>query len=110
MRPLLIVAALLLVACGSGQTRLSVADILADPGRYEGQTLEFEGKAVDATGLLSVGVYTFNDGSGEISVITSSGLPAVDSRFTLRGEVMSGVTVGGKRYGVSIRESARVYP
>ncbi len=110
MRTFLIAVALLAAACGKQETRLSVADVLADPGRFEGRTLEFEGRVVDATGLFSVGVYKFDDGSGEINVLTSGGLPAVDSSFTLRGEVLGGVTLGGSRYGVSIRESERIYP
>ncbi len=110
MRSTLIAAALLGLACGPGETRLSVADVLADPGRYEGQTLEFEGRVVDASGLFSVGVYSFDDGTGEISVLTSAGIPAVDSEFTLRGEVSGGVTMGGKRFGVAIHESERRYP
>ena len=110
MRGIFLCAALAALACGPGETRISVADVLADPGRYEGQLLELEGRVVDATGLFSLGVYTFSDGSGEISVLTSAGVPAVDSEFTLRGEVSGGVTVGGQRFGVAIREEERIYP
>ena len=64
----------------------------------------------DATGLFSVGLYTLTDGSGEMRVMTTSGLPATGTKLTVRGSVLSGVTLGGTHYGVTLNEAERIYP
>ncbi len=91
------------------EVSLAIADVVADPGRYQDQTLELAGEVTDATGLLSVGIYTLADSTAEIHVLTSDGLPAVGSHLRIQGEVMSGVTIGGANYGVSFREQERFY-
>ncbi len=99
----------LLAACTPPAAKLTVADILADPARYEEQSVELAGEVTDAVGIFSLGMYTLSDGTGEINVTTSSGLPAAGTRLTVRGEVRSGVTLGGKHYGVTLSEAERTY-
>jgi hypothetical protein len=99
-----------LLACGPKSTRPEIADILADPARFHEQVIEIEGEATDSFGLLSTGVFGFKDASGEIHVLTSAGLPATGSKFTVRGTVIIGVSAAGKRYGTAIREQERAYP
>ena len=104
-----LVAALLLAGCAPPAAELTVADILADPARYEDQTVELTGEVTDALGLFSMGVYTLRDGTGEIRVTTSRGLPAKGAQLTVRGSISSGVTVGGQHYGVTLGEEERRY-
>jgi hypothetical protein len=105
-----LLAALLLAAgCGQPPAELTIADILADPGRYEEQTIEIAGEITDASGLFSVGLYTLSDGTGELRVMTASGLPTTGTKLTVRGTVLSGVTLGGKHYGVTLNETERLY-
>jgi hypothetical protein len=104
-----LVSALLLLGCSTPAPELSVADILADPSRYEEQTVELSGEVTDAIGLFSAGLYTLADETGEIRVLTTSGLPAAGVRLTVRGTVSSGVTLGGKHYGVALKEGERIY-
>jgi hypothetical protein len=107
---LLLAAALLLAGCAPPPPELTIADILADPARYEEQTVELEGKVTDAVGIFSVGLYAIADDTGEIRVMTTKGLPATGVELTVRGTVSSGVTIGGKHYGVAISEEERIYP
>ena len=107
---LLASAVLLLAGCTPPAAELTVADILADPARYEEQTVELSGEVTDAMGLFSVGLYSLDDGTGEIRVTTASGLPATGTKLTVRGSVLSGVTIGGKHYGVALSEAERLYP
>ena len=104
-----LVLSLALLSCKPLPVPLKISEIVADPARFEGQILQIQGEAVDGYGLLSLGVYDFSDGSGEIAVITTKGMPSLGSRFLIRGTVITGFTVGGKHYGVAIRESERVY-
>jgi hypothetical protein len=110
--PVLVVCflACYLPGCGSKAQRPTIGEILADPARFHEQVLEIEGEATDSFGLFSAGVFGFKDATGEINVITSAGLPAAGSKFTVRGTVITGVTVAGKRYGTAIQEQKRAYP
>ena len=106
---LISLAVLLAAACAPSSVSLPIGDVIADPGRYGEQTVELEGEVTDAVGLLSLGVFTLSDSSGEISVLTGSGLPAVGARLKVRGEVLSGITIGGTHYGTSLQEDSRDY-
>ena len=101
---------LVLAGCTPPPAELTIADILADPGRYEEQTVEISGEVTDASGLFSVGLYTLDDASGQLRVMTTSGLPATGTKLTVRGSVLSGVTLGGTHYGVTLSEDERIYP
>lgn len=100
---------LLLDAGCTKSVSLPIGDVIADPGRYGEQTVELEGEVTDAVGLLSVGIFTLSDSTGEISVLTAKGLPAVGARLKVRGEVLSGITMGGTHYGTSLQEDSREY-
>lgn len=108
-RFLLMLACAPWTACGPADVPLTIEQVAADPGRYTDQILQFDGEASSATGLFSVGVYDFSDGTGTITVVTTKGLPADGSRFVLRGKVSTGVTVGSRRFGTAIYEEERVY-
>lgn len=100
---------LAITACGPHKVSLQIGEVVADPGRYGEMVLELEGEASGGMGLLSIGIYTLSDSTGEITVLTSQGLPADGTHLTVRGSVMSGVTIGGTHYGVSLQEAERVY-
>ena len=105
-----VLAALLLAAgCAQPAQELTIAEVLADPSRYEEQTIELSGEVTDAVGLFNVGMYTIRDDSGEIRVTTGKGLPATGAKLTVRGTVQSGVTLGGRHYGVTLSEEERLY-
>jgi hypothetical protein len=105
----LLTAALVVAGCTTPASRIAISDILADPARYEDQTIELSGEVTDAMGLFSVGLYSLSDGTGEIHVMTTSGLPATGTKLTVRGTVSSGVTFGGKHHGVALNEAERGY-
>jgi hypothetical protein len=98
-----------LTACGSKHVSIPISDVVNDPGRYGEMALELEGEASGGMGLLSIGIYTLTDSTGAITVLTSKGLPPDGTHLVVRGSVMSGVTIGGTNYGVSLQEDERVY-
>ena len=99
----------LLDAGCSESVSLPIGHVIADPGRYGEQTVELEGEVTDAVGLLSLGVFTLSDSTGEITVLTANGLPAVGAHLKVRGDVLSGITLGATRYGTSLQEDSREY-
>ena len=105
----LFLLAVLLAGCSPKSVLLPIGDVIADPGRYGEQPVELEGEVTNAVGLLSLGVFTLSDSTGEISVLTGKGLPAVGARLKVRGEVLSGITLGETRYGTSLQEDSREY-
>ena len=107
MASLLALAAL--TGCEKPAPELRAADILADPARFEKQAVELTGEVADALGIFSMGMYTLADPSGEIRVMTSGGLPAKGTKLRVQGTVSSGVTFGGKHYGVALKEARRAY-
>jgi hypothetical protein len=106
---LALAAVLLLAGCATPAPQRTIADVVADPARYGDEVVELSGNVIDAMGLFSVGLYTLSDGTAEIQVMTTSGLPAAGTKLTVRGTVSSGVTFGGKHYGVALNEQERVY-
>lgn len=105
----LLTIVLVAAGCSPKSVSLPIGDVIGDPGRYGEKTVELEGEVTDAVGLLSLGVFTLSDSSGEINVLTGKGLPAVGARLKVRGEVLSGITIGGKHYGTSLQEESRDY-
>lgn len=101
---------LFVTACGPKRAALPIGDVVADPARYGEQTLELKGEVSGGMGLLSVGIFTLSDATGEITVLTGKGLPAAGSTVIVRGQVQSGITIGGVHYGTSLREEERLYP
>jgi hypothetical protein len=102
-------ALVLAAGCSPTTVSLSIGDVIADPGRYGEQPVELKGEVTNAVGLLSLGVFTLSDSSGEINVLTAQGLPAVGARLKVRGDVLSGITMGGTYYGTSLQEDSREY-
>jgi hypothetical protein len=93
-------AAVLLAGCGS----VRIGRINADPYRYQNRQVNVTGTVVNAAGLLGTGGYQVEDGTGRISVISSTGIPARGSRVTVTGTVMSAGVVLGQPIGTAIRE------
>jgi len=102
---LLVMAALLLSACGT----VKIGRINADPTRYANRTVRVEGRVTNAVGALGTGGYQIDEGTGKIYVISSSGVPSKGSAVQVRGRVTSGINVLGRSFGTTIRaESHKV--
>lgn len=99
-----LLAALLLLAC----EKRTIADIQADPSRYRDRDVTIEGNVTTSFGALGPGAYEVDDGTGRIWVITESGgVPGQGARVRVTGRVNTGVTFGGRSFGLVMRESSR---
>ena len=99
--PLLLAATLFTVAC----EKVTIADILADPGRYKDKKVGVVGTVTTSFGVLNMGGYEIQDDTGKIYVISNQGVPAKDQQVAVEGTVFTGAMVMGQAVGVAIRET-----
>jgi hypothetical protein len=100
----ILAGALALTACPSKTT---IAKINQNPSRYQNQQVGLIGTVTDSYGLLGNGVYELDDGTGRIWVMTTRGVPTRGTRVGTSGHVHTGVSFGGRTYGLVLQEEQR---
>jgi len=111
---LIIVLLITLFAAGCPQRR-SIADIEANPTRYQNKEVVIVGVVQDSYGIsipgtpIGGGAYKIDDGTGSIWVFTESSVPGKGARIGIQGTVGSGVNWKGKNYGLGLYEEKRHY-
>ena len=98
----LALAMLCLVGC---PTHESIADINRDPGRFAGKEITINGQASDSFGGMGTGVFQVDDGTGRIWVLSQFGIPGNGSKVAVTGRVEQGISVGGRNFGVILRQT-----
>jgi hypothetical protein len=53
------------------------------------------------------GAYELDDGTGRIWVATTRGVPAKEARVGVKGQVHSGLNIGGRAFGTILEETER---
>jgi hypothetical protein len=97
-------ALLVLVGC-SGVTPIN--ELLANPSKYEGETVRIEGEVTGGVGALGVGGYQVRDETGTLTVISEVGnAPATGTRIRVEGSFQSLLTIGTRSLAV-LRERSR---
>lgn len=91
-----------LFVAGCGSTR--IARILDDPARYHNRNVTVEGRVTQSIGAFIAGVYTVEDESGKIYVLSNRGVPSRGARVKVTGTVTPGLNIMGKSLGTTIRE------
>ena len=90
------------ISCGFRHEQIKT--ILESPESFQGKIVTVAGKANGALKLpfMEQGLFTLDDGTGTITVITKKGLPATGEIVTVKGRVQSAFQIFGKTYGVAI--------
>lgn len=108
-------ASAVLFATGCPERR-SIADIEANPGRYQNKDVAIAGVVRDSYGIsipgtrLGGGAYKVDDGTGSIWVIVADGaVPAKGAEVGVSGRVGTGVNWKGRNYGLGMYERDRRY-
>jgi len=87
----------LLLATSACASTTRIGDLLAQPGRYDGRTVQVEGTVVRGAGLLGSGAYEIEDGSGSIVVIAQGqGVPPQGARTKAKGTFQSVFSLMGR--------------
>jgi hypothetical protein len=101
----LILASLLFItACPNRET---ISKINADPGRYRDKDVTVAGTVTDSYGVLDMGIYEIDDGTGKLLVVTRRGLPSRGAKVGARGRIYTGASYSGKSYGTVLEETDR---
>ena len=107
------VTALFTAACPE---RKSIADIEANPGKYQNKEVAIAGVVKDSYGVsipgtrYGGGAYKIDDGTGSIWVIVTDGsVPSKGAEIGVKGTVGSGVNWKGRNYGLGMYEKDRRY-
>ena len=103
---LIIAASAFSGACASMGSR-SISEVQTNPGKFADKTVTVEGIVTTAWGipLVPFKVYRVSDGSGEMLVISdNSRLPGKNARVRVRGEVEEFALIGGRSFGLHLRE------
>jgi hypothetical protein len=86
--------ALIASACASSTP---IGRLLAEPGRYDGQEVRVEGTVTRSAGLLGMGAFEVEDGTGSIVVVAQSGgVPAEGARTRVKGTFQSVFSLMGR--------------
>ncbi len=103
------------VVAGVGAKRRSIADLEANPTKYQNKTVTITGIVRDSDGInipligISGGCYKIDDGTGSIWVCTEDGVPTKGAELKVKGKLQTGAVYRGKNYGLVIIEKDRDY-
>jgi ABC-type Fe3+-hydroxamate transport system substrate-binding protein len=101
-------AAVVTGACASMGSR-SISEVQTNPGKFADKTVTVEGVVTTSFGipLVPYKVYRISDGSSEMLVISNNDrIPGKNARVRVRGEVEEVALIGGRSFGLHIREKS----
>lgn len=107
---LVMLGGLFLAACPD---RTTIADIEANPSRYQNKEVAIAGTVQDSYGInipgtrLRGGAYKIDDGTGSIWILTEEGVPTKGAQIGVKGRVGSGINWHGRNYGLGLYEKDR---
>ena len=108
---LMVAAAAMSGACASMGSR-SISEVQANPGKFHDKTVTVEGVVTTSFGipLVPFKVFRVSDGSSEMLVISDNDrIPGKNARVRVRGEVQEFALLGGRSFGLHLREKSIKY-
>ena len=105
---LVLAAAVVSGACASMGSR-SISEVKTNPGKFADKTVTVEGVVTTSFGipLVPFKVYRISDGTDEMLVISNnSRIPGKNARVRVSGEVEEVALIGGRSFGLQIREKS----
>lgn len=96
----------MLVALSTGcASTVDIGRLLESPGEYDGRTVQVRGTVTRGAGILGVGAYEVDDGTGTIVVIAQGqGVPARGARTKVKGRFESVFSWAGATIAAIIQE------
>ena len=93
--------------------RISIADIEANPSKYQNKEVAIAGTVRDSYGIsipgtpIRGGAYKIDDGTGSIWIVTEDSVPSKGAQIGVKGIIGNGVSWKGKNYGLGMYEKDR---
>ena len=106
-----IASAALSGACASMGER-SISEVQTNPGKFHDKTVTVEGVVTTSFGipLVPFKVFRVSDGTAEMLVISDeTRIPGKNARVRVRGEVQEFALLGGRSFGLHLREKSIKY-
>ena len=107
----MVAAATMSGACASVGSR-SISEVQTNPGKFHDKTVTVEGVVTTSFGipLVPFKVFRVSDGSAEMLVISDEDrIPGKNARVRVRGEVQEFALLGGRSFGLHLREKSIKY-
>jgi hypothetical protein len=95
--------------------RVSIAEIEANPSRYQNKDVAVAGIVRDSYGVnipgtpIRGGAYKIEDGTGSLWIFTDDIVPGRGAEVGVKGRVGSGVSWKGRNYGLGLYEKDRKF-
>ena len=93
--------------------RTSIADIEANPSKYQNKEVAIAGTVRDSYGFsipgtnIGGGAYKIDDGTGSMWVITDGNVPSKGVEIGVKGQIGTGIKYKGRNYGLGMWEKDR---
>jgi len=103
---------LVTIACPE---RTSIADIEANPSKYQNKDVAIAGTVQDSYGVnipgtpIRGGAYKIGDGTGSIWIVTEQGVPNRGAQVGVKGRIGTGINYNGRNYGLGLYEKDRKF-
>lgn len=107
--------AILVVFIAACPKRVSIADIEANPAKYQDKEIAVAGIVRDSYGVslpgtpVRGGIYKIDDGTGTMWILTDEGVPSKGAEVGVKGRIGSGVSWRGHNYGLGMFEKSRKF-
>ena len=85
----LVMIALLTPACAT-----SINKVLADPSRYRNREVTVSGSVSDSISVADRGAYRIGDGTGQLWVVSSRGVPRTGAHVSVKGTIRDAFDLG----------------
>jgi hypothetical protein len=109
---LVVLTGLFAIACPD---RTSIADIEANPSKYQNKEVAIAGTVQDSWGVnipgtrVRGGAYKIDDGTGSIWIVTENAVPTKGTQVGVTGIIGTGITKNGRNYGLGLYEKDRKF-
>ena len=81
--------------CKQDSKATPISTLLSDPGEFDHKVVRVTGRVTHSVALLGYGGYRIQDGTGEITIVTTTGgAPSQGADVGVEGEFRSAMTVG----------------
>src|SRR5262245_24755421 len=103
-----LLCAFFMAGCTARSVR--IAQLKDQPTKYDDKAVSITGTVTNSWGipLVPFQLYSVDDGSGEITVVSNSGrTPAKGTRVQVKGRINEFATLGGRAIGLHVQEQDR---
>jgi len=78
----------------AGCAAVTINEIRADPQRYANRDVKVRGNVVESYSVLGRGAYRLDDGTGELWIVSTEGVPREGARVEASGRIRDGFDLG----------------